>query len=101
VSDYAFSLKPILVAFGGVFGAGLTTGLLIGQVMASPTTLSTMEAVIDRAGMRWSRDDTRRYCTSAGYMKPTFESTFVDGEVLPARDGADVGTLVCYWRIAR
>ena len=58
-------------------------------------------AVVDRSGMRWSREDTRSYCSTAGYLKPPFESTLVDAEVLPARDGADVGTLVCYWRLER
>jgi len=96
----AFSWTLPIVSLCGVFAAGFGIGSAIGRVPAPPT-LSTMEAVIDRVGMRWSRDDTRRYCTSAGHMKPSFESAFVDGEVLPARDGADVGTLVCYWRLAR
>jgi len=101
MSNYPlFSWTPIVIAISSMFGVGFMVGFAAGRI-TSPPTLSTTEAVIDRAGMRWSREDTRRYCTSAGYMKPPFESTFVDGEILPARDGTDVGTLVCYWRLAR
>jgi len=92
--------RTTLLRVIGFFVLGGVCGIEVGRV-TSPPTLSTMEAVIDRVGMRWDRNDTRRYCTSAGYMKPPFESTFVGGEVLPARDGADVGTLVCYWRLTR
>ena len=101
MSDYPlFSWTPVVIAIGSAIGVGFMVGFAAGRI-TSPPTLSTMEAVVDRSGMRWSREDTRSYCSTAGYLKPPFESTLVDAEVLPARDGADVGTLVCYWRLER
>lgn len=83
-----------LFVFGGVFVCGFAAGRL-----TAPPTVSTMEAVIDRTGMRWNDADTRRYCSESGYMHPAWDAYLTSAEVLPARDGADVGTLVCYWRI--
>lgn len=100
MSRIAFSWTLPLFAIGGFFGAGFGIGCMVGRLTAPPT-LSTMEAIIDRRGMRWSKQDMRRYCSDVGYMHPPFPSRFVDAEVLPARDGADVGTLVCYWSIER
>jgi hypothetical protein len=95
-----FTWTPIIVALGSMLGAGSFFGFLVGRYTAEPT-LSTMEAVIDRAGMRWSEEDTRRYCSESGYMHPAWDATLAGAEVLPARDGADVGTLVCYWKLKR
>lgn len=89
-------MTPLVVFVGLVECAGF----VVGRISVKPT-VSTMEAVVDRSGMRWSREDTRRYCSESGYMHPPWPAKLADAEVLSARDGADVGTLVCYWRLAR
>ncbi len=91
---------PILAVVGAAFGAGIGTGFLVGFYSKSPT-VSTMEAVIDRVGMRWSEQDTRRYCSESSYMHPPWDAHLAGAEVLPARDGADIGTLICYWNLKR
>ena len=85
-----------LLVAGGVFGFGFFAGRL-----TAPPTMSTMEAVIDRAGIRWSSEDAKRYCSEFGYMRPPWDAALAGAEVLPARDGADIGTLVCYWKLKR
>lgn len=92
-------LVPALCALGGAFVCGGAIGYYLGRTTAPPT-LSTLEAVIDRSGMRWSREDAERYCVTSDHMHPPFQASLVGTEVLAPESGAgDLGTLVCYWDI--
>lgn len=84
------------LGFGMVLACAV--GWCFGRVTAPPT-LSTMEAVIDRPGMRWNEEDMRRRCSVQ--LQPPWSAYLTSTEVLPASDGADVGTLVCYWSLKR
>jgi len=94
---YGFSWISIFVALFCAFGFGGMVGYTVGRAKAPPT-VSTLEAVIDRSGMRWSREDAERYCTTSDHMHPPFQADLVGTEVIPGT-GSDVGTLVCFWDI--
>ena len=92
-------LTPLFITLSSAFVVGGTAGYLVGRMTVSPT-LSTLEAVIDRSGMRWSREDAERYCVTSDHMHPPFQASLVGTEVLAPESGAgDLGTLVCYWDI--